>query len=102
MMNKNTLSDELFEYMKNVSDFKQELDDISKTWDQLILLSQLGSTGLDMSHTKENFTQLKSELISQLAQETLKKVVNEMRSKASVSVDIVIRNLRRHWLFGNR
>lgn len=93
MMNKNTLSDELFEYMKNVSDFKQELDDISKTWDQLILLSQLGSTGLDMSHTKENFTQLKSELISQLAQETLKKVVNEMRSKASVSVDIVIRNL---------
>jgi chemotaxis signal transduction protein len=93
MMKKENIKDELFEYMKNVSDFKQELDDISKTWDQLILLSQLGATGLDMSHTKENFTQLKSELISQLAQETLKKVVNEMRSKASVSVDIVIRNL---------
>lgn len=93
MIEKDSIKDELFEYMKNVSEFKQELDDISKTWDQLILLSQLGATGLDMSDTKENFTQLKSELISQLAQETLKKVVNEMRSKASVSVDIVIRNL---------
>ena len=93
MIEKDNIKDELFEYMKNVSEFKQELDDISKTWDQLILLSQLGATGLDMSDTKENFTQLKSELISQLAQETLKKVVNEMRSKASVSVDIVIRNL---------
>lgn len=93
MIETNKIKDELFEYMKNVSEFKQELDDISKTWDQLILLSQLGATGLDMSDTKENFTHLKSELISQLAQETLKKVVNEMRSKASVSVDIVIRNL---------
>jgi chemotaxis signal transduction protein/predicted nucleic-acid-binding Zn-ribbon protein len=86
-------NEEIFEYMKNVSDFKNELEDISKTWEQLILLSQLGATGLDLSHTKENFTQLTSELITQLAHETLNKVINEMYSKASVSVDIVIRNL---------
>ncbi len=80
-------------YMENVSNFKSELDDISKTWDQLILLSQLGSTGIDMSETKMSFNDLTSELISHLSLETLKKVTNEMNSKASVAVDIVIRNL---------
>jgi len=83
----------LFQYMQNVTEFKTTLNDISKTWDQLILLSQLGSTGLDMSHTKTNFNNLTEELISHLAEATLDKVVNEMGSKAQVAVDIVIRNL---------
>lgn len=83
----------LLKYMENVGDFKNELDDISKTWDHLILLSQLGSTGIDMSTTKTNFNALTSELISHLSHETLSKVINEMTSKSQVAVDIVIRNL---------
>jgi len=83
----------LFQYMQNVMEFKTTLNDVSKTWDQLILLSQLGSTGLNMSHTKANFNNLTEELISHLAEATLDKVVNEMGSKAQVAVDIVIRNL---------
>jgi chemotaxis signal transduction protein len=83
----------LFKHMENVSEFKDQLGDISKTWDQLILLSQLGSTGIDMHGTKVNFNALTTELIANLANETLTKVVNEMRSKAQVAVDIVIRNL---------
>lgn len=89
----NTQQNELFKHMQTVTEFKNELDDISKTWDQLILLSQLGSTGIDMSQTKTNFNDLTDELISHLTEATLNKVVNEMSSKAGVAVDIVIRNL---------
>ncbi len=84
---------EHFKYMQNVTEFKTELNDISKTWDQLILLSQLGDTGIDMSQTKTNFNNLTNELISHLTDATLNKVVNEMGAKAQVAVDIVIRNL---------
>lgn len=83
----------MLKYMNNVQKFKDELHDISKTWDQLILFSQLGSTGIDMSDTKDSFNSLTEELISNLSNETTKKVINEMKSKAQVSVDIVIRNL---------
>jgi chemotaxis signal transduction protein len=84
---------ELVKYMENVSEFQNELDDISKTWDQLILLSQLGATGIDMSQTKMNFNDLTTELITHLSKATIDKVKNEMQSKAQVAVDIVIRNL---------
>jgi len=84
---------QLFKYMENANEFKKDLEDISKTWDQLILLSQLGSTGIDMSETRTNFTKLTEELISNLSDETIENVINEMDSKAQVTVDIVIRNL---------
>jgi len=93
MDSKSNKFQELFKYMQNVTEFKTELNDISKTWDQLILLSQLGSTGIDMSQTKTNFNNLTNELIAHLADATLHKVINEMKSKAQVAVDIVIRNL---------
>lgn len=97
MTNFNNADSEYFKrivkYMHNVTDFKEELHEISKTWDQLILLSQLGSTGMDMSETKLNFNNLTTELISHLALEILKKVTNEMQSKSTVTIDILIRNL---------
>ena len=80
-------------YMDNISEFTQQLTDISKTWDQLILLSQLGSIGIDMSQIKTNFNELTNELTKHLANESLNKITNEMQSKAQVAVDIVIRNL---------
>ena len=91
MLQENTKS--LFKYMESVSDFEVELNDISKTWDQLILLSQLGSTGLDMSKTKSNFNDLTVELTSHLGEATITKIIHEMVAKSQVAVDIVIRNL---------
>lgn len=79
--------------MENVTLFKDELNEISKTWDQLILLSQLGSTGIDMGETKLHFNNLTNELIFHLSLEILKKVTDEMKSKSSVAIDILIRNL---------
>jgi chemotaxis signal transduction protein len=83
----------IIKHMDNISEFQGKLTDISKTWDQLILLSQLGSIGIDMSHIKTNFNALTEELTKHLVQESLNKITNEMKSKAQVAVDIVIRNL---------
>ena len=84
---------ELFKYMNNITESKDELNDIGKIWEQLILLSQLSTIVIDMKTTKNNFNLLSTELISELAKETLKKVFTQMESKAQVTVDIVIRNL---------
>lgn len=81
------------EYMKNINEFKNKLDDISKKWEQLILFSGLSSAKIDMNSTKSNFDKLSEQLIFNLTEATIKKVAVEMNSKAQVAVDIVIRNL---------
>ena len=80
-------------YMGEVEDSREKLNDLSRNWDSLSLLSQLGDAGVNMSQIKNNFTTLSSELINYLGLELLKKSVGEMNSKAQVAVDIVIRNL---------
>ncbi len=79
--------------MDPVEESREKLHDLSKNWDSLSLLSQLGDAGVNMSKIKSNFTTLSSELINYLADELLKKSVSEINSKAQVAVDIVIRNL---------
>lgn len=83
----------LIKYMEPVEQSRERLNDLSKNWDSLSLLSQLGDAGVDMSKIKNNFTTLSSELINYLGTELLKKSVGEINSKAQVAVDIVIRNL---------
>jgi len=83
----------LIKYMGPVEESRERLNDLSKNWDSLSLLSQLGDAGVNMSKIKSNFTSLSSELINYLADELLKKSVSEINSKAQVAVDIVIRNL---------
>ncbi|WP_373073967.1 chemotaxis protein CheW [Sulfurimonas sp.] len=80
-------------YMEPVEESREKLNDLSKNWDSLSLLSQLGDAGVNMTKIKNNFTSLSSELINYLGSELLKKTVSEMNSKAQVAVDIVIRNL---------
>lgn len=89
----NLQNNEIIQYMRNVNEFKNELDHISKTWEQLILFSKLSTSDINMSSTKENFDSLRKELTNNLVIETLKKVISDMNSKAQVAVDIVIRNL---------
>ncbi|MFT7003318.1 MAG: chemotaxis signal transduction protein [Sulfurimonas sp.] len=83
----------LIKYMEPVEKSREKLNDLSKNWDSLSLLSQLGNAGVNMTKIKSNFTTLSSELINDLATELLKKNISEMNSKAQVAVDIVIRNL---------
>jgi len=83
----------LIKYMDSVEESREKLNDLSKNWDSLSLLSQLGDAGVNMNTIKSNFTTLSSELINYLGIELLKKSVSEINSKAQVAVDIVIRNL---------
>jgi len=83
----------LLKYMDSLTLSKQKLDELSRNWDTLSLLSQLGDAGMNMDKIKNDFSSLSAELVNHLGNELLQKVLNEMNSKAQVSVDIVIRNL---------
>ena len=83
----------IIKYMEPVELNREKLHDLSKNWDSLSLLSQLGDAGVNMDEIKNNFTTLSSELINHLANEQLNKRIGEMTSKAQVAVDTVIRNL---------
>ncbi|MBN2816661.1 MAG: chemotaxis protein CheW [Campylobacterales bacterium] len=80
-------------HMDSVKLSKEKLDELSRNWDTLSLLSQLGEAGMNMNKIKGDFVTLSNELINYFGREMLQKTVSEMSSKAQVSVDIVIRNL---------
>jgi chemotaxis signal transduction protein len=80
-------------YMYGLQKSKDELQNLSKRWDMLALLSQLGSEGVNVREIKDNFTKLSNNLINFLGMEQLNKYSDIMDSKASIAVDIVIRNL---------
>jgi len=50
---------ELVSHIKNIEKFRNDLDDLNKTWSQLTLLGQLGTTTTDMTKTKTNFNELR-------------------------------------------
>lgn len=79
--------------MGKVEEYQESLQSLQSTWDNLTLLGHLSGTGTDMSDTRSAFQQLTGSLLNQLGRETLKKTVLEMKSKAQVAVDIMIRNL---------
>ncbi|MHB9119650.1 MAG: chemotaxis protein CheW [Burkholderiales bacterium] len=80
-------------HMGRVEEYRDTLQSLQGVWDNLTLLGQLSGTGADMSSTRQGFNQLTLDLLNNLGNETLKKTVLEMKSKAQVAVDIMIRNL---------
>lgn len=84
---------QLIRYMSNAEEYRETLQGLQGVWDNLTLLGQLSGTGADMSATRQAFHKLTVGLLDNLGNETLKKVVLEMKSRAQVAVDIMIRNL---------
>jgi len=80
-------------HMELVQEYKQELLSLSKSWDNLALLSHFGNSNTNINDTKNSFTDLTHTLLQHLSFETLEKTVREMRFKAQISIDILIRNL---------
>ncbi len=80
-------------HMELVQEYKQELLSLSKSWDNLALLSHFGNSNTNINDTKNSFTDLTHSLLDHLSYETLEKTVREMRFKAQISIDILIRNL---------
>lgn len=91
-----TLNDNLIgliQHMEHAEEYRETLQNLQFVWDNLTLLGQLSGTSTDMSNTRQAFQQLTSDLLNNLGSETLKKTVLEMKSKAQIAVDIMIRNL---------
>jgi chemotaxis signal transduction protein len=80
-------------YMSGAEEYRETLQGLQGVWDNLTLLGQLSGTGTDMSATRQAFNRLTAGLLNNLGNESLKKTVLEMKSKAQVAVDIMIRNL---------
>ena len=83
----------IIKYIEDVDIYREELGQLSSSWDILALLGKLGDINIDIGKTKENFLNLTSTLLNHLSEEQIKKVSNEMNFKAQVSIDILIRNL---------
>lgn len=79
--------------MGKVEEYQASLQSLQSIWDNLTLLGHLSGTGADMADTRQAFQQLTSRLLNQLGLETLRKTVLAMRSKAQVTIDIMVRNL---------
>ncbi|MGE3300739.1 MAG: chemotaxis protein CheW, partial [Arcobacter sp.] len=87
---------ELYPIIKHIEDvdkYKDELGRLSSSWDMLALLGQLGDINIDIGKTKENFLNLTSTLLNHLSEQQIKKVTQEMKFKAQVAIDVLIRNL---------
>ncbi|MCB5189519.1 chemotaxis protein CheW [Methylobacillus arboreus] len=81
------------QHMSSLNRYREALQQLQSTWDNLSLLSQLSGTGTDMSETRQAFGQVTGDVLDSLAQETLNKTVTAITAKAQVAVDIVVRNL---------
>lgn len=79
--------------MGQVEAYKESLQSLQSIWDNLTLLGHLSGTGADMADTRQAFQKLTSDLLNQLGRETLRTTVLAMRSKAQVTIDIMVRNL---------
>ena len=86
-------------YMRSVSRCEKQLENLNFTWGMIEATAKMNcpveaKTILPtMEATREGFGKLEEQLIENLVQETIRKVVLEITSKAQVAVDIIIRNL---------
>lgn len=80
-------------HMPAVEAYGQRLAALQNVWDSLSLLSQMNGDGANMGQTREAFESLSRELVNQLSAETSRTAVLELRAKAQVAIDIMVRNL---------
>ncbi|MGE4318538.1 MAG: chemotaxis protein CheW [Deferribacterales bacterium] len=80
-------------HMKSVDEYREELLRLGAQWDLLTILGQMVGTGTDMTSTRKGFSDLTNRLLCQLGMENVRKIIQEIGSKAQVAVDILIRNL---------
>ncbi len=83
----------LIKHIEDVDKYKDELGQLSASWDMFALLGKLGDINIDIGKTKENFLNLTSTLLNHLSEQEVKKITQEMKFKAQVAIDILIRNL---------
>lgn len=80
-------------FMQGLHDDRKRLTEIQGAYDNLTLLGQLLCAGTDITGMREDFNQLATVLLEQLAREHYKKAVMNLGSGARTAIDILTRNL---------
>jgi chemotaxis signal transduction protein len=80
-------------HMSMAQQYAGTLQHLQSVWDNLSLLGQLAGTGIDISSTRREFSDLATDLLNQLGTEALKKFLQDANSKAQVSISTLVRNL---------
>ncbi len=83
----------IIEHISSVNDSREQLSTLGQNWDLLTILGQMSGSRTDMTQIRNGFKSLTTDLLINLASESLQKVVLDINSKSQVAVDIVIRNL---------
>lgn len=83
----------IIRHMQGVEDYREGLGNLQAAWDILSLLGQLTGAATEMASTREAFQRLTSDLLNHLGKETLRKAIADLRAKAQISIDILVRNL---------
>ena len=83
----------IIRYMQGVEDYREVLGKLQGAWDILTLLGQLTGAAAEMSGTREAFQHLTGDLLNHLGKETRRKAVADLRGKAQIGIDILVRNL---------
>ena len=80
-------------YMESVDRYREQLQSLQAVWDNLTVLGQLSGTGTNITGMRHDFGALTGKLVAALAEETRRKVADEITSSAQVAIDILVRNL---------
>ncbi len=84
---------QLLPHMPLIEEYREMLQSLQAVWDNLNLLGQMSGTTAEIGQTREAFANLTGELLNNLAEQTLAKREQEMKARAQVVIDILIRNL---------
>lgn len=83
----------LLPHMPLIEEYREVLQSLQAVWDNLNLLGQLSGTTAEIGQTRAAFSSLTSDLLNNLAEQTILKLEQEMKAKSQVLIDILIRNL---------
>ncbi len=99
MLSNSELFDTFSPYIRSVNKCKEILRELNGTWDLISAIAEIScpkeaaSILPAMDTTKKGFNDLEFELTNQLVYQEIQKLCLELRSKAQVSIDILVRNL---------
>jgi chemotaxis signal transduction protein len=79
--------------MDLVEAHRQSLDRLQDRWDQLALLGQMSGIATDIGATATEFRQLSDHLLDALSQRLLDNALADLRGRAQVALDVLVRNL---------
>lgn len=80
-------------YMPQVDEHREGLMRLQGVWDSLALLGQMSGAATEIADTRSAFQALTGRLLDSLARRQLDDVRRQLRGRAQVAIDILVRNL---------